>query len=125
MKRFLPLLILAFTLCNGSGAFGQFSNLIFFSENGERFTVILNGIRQNPNPETNVKVTELPAPSYKLKVIFEDAALGQFDKNLMFKSGRKRLAPLSPHTTRHTLKRTKAVSVNMQQVSEVIIDPSL
>ncbi len=87
MKRILPLLTLAFVLTFGSGAFAQFSNLIFFSENGEQFTIILNGIRQNPNPETNVKVTELPAPSYKLKVIFADAALGQFDKNLMFNQG--------------------------------------
>ena len=87
MKRFLPLLTLVFALSIGSGAFAQFSNLIFFSENGEQFTVILNGIRQNPNPETNVKVTELPAPSYKLKVIFADVALGQFDKNLMFNQG--------------------------------------
>ena len=87
MKRYLPLLALAFALSIGSGAFAQFSNLIFFSENGEQFTVILNGIRQNPNPETNVKVTELPAPSYKLKVIFEDDALGQFDKTLNFNQG--------------------------------------
>ena len=87
MKRFLPFLILAFALSIGSGAFAQLSNLIFFSENGERFTVILNGIRQNPNPETNVKVTDLPAPSYKLKVIFDDPALGQLDKNLMFNQG--------------------------------------
>lgn len=87
MKRFFPILTLAFALSIGSGAFAQFSNLIFFSENGEQFTIILNGIRQNSNPETNVKVTDLPAPSYKLTVIFDDAALGQFDKNLIFNQG--------------------------------------
>lgn len=87
MKRFLPLLALIFALNMGSGAFAQYSNLIFFSENGEQFTIILNGIRQNPNPETNVKVTDLPAPSYKLRVIFDDAALGQFDKSLNFNQG--------------------------------------
>ena len=87
MKRFLPLLTLVFALSMGSGAFAQFSNLIFFTENGERFTVILNGIRQNPNPETNVKVTDLVAPSYKLKVIFDDPALEVLDKNLMFNQG--------------------------------------
>lgn len=87
MKRFFLLITLFFALGLNSGAFAQYSNLIFFTENGERFTVILNGIRQNPNPETNVKVTDLPAPSYKLKVIFDDPAIGQLDKNLMFNQG--------------------------------------
>jgi hypothetical protein len=87
MKRISLLLTLIFALGLTSGAFAQLSNLIFFTENGERFTVILNGIRQNPSPETNVKVTDLIAPSYKLKVIFDDPALGELDKNLMFNQG--------------------------------------
>jgi len=65
----------------------QMSNLIFFSEQGERFSVILNGVLQNANPETNIKVTDLPAPSYKLKIIFEDTKLPQIDKNLAFHQG--------------------------------------
>jgi hypothetical protein len=65
----------------------QISNLIFFSEQGERFSVILNGILQNADPQTNIKVTDLPAPSYKLKIIFEDPKLPQIDKNLMYKQG--------------------------------------
>ncbi|MCX6271641.1 MAG: DUF4476 domain-containing protein [Bacteroidetes bacterium] len=65
----------------------QKTNLIFFTENGERFTVILNGIRQNPQAETNVKVTDLVAPYYKAKIIFEDTKLGEIDKNLMYKQG--------------------------------------
>jgi len=65
----------------------QKTNLIFFTEQGEKFSVILNGILQNPKPETNVKVTDLPAPNYKLKIIFEDAKLAVLDKNLMFNQG--------------------------------------
>lgn len=87
MKKKLPLLLLLIALLQ-SVSFAQVkSNLVFFTEQGERFTVILNGIRQNPSPETNVKVTDLIAPSYKLKIIFEDAALGVIDKNLMFGQG--------------------------------------
>ncbi|HQK98923.1 MAG TPA: hypothetical protein PLH61_12965, partial [Bacteroidia bacterium] len=48
----------------------QSSNVILFTENGEKFTAILNGIRQNDRPETNVKITGLNAEFYKLKVIF-------------------------------------------------------
>jgi len=87
MKRRLLLLLLMAIILQ-LGGFAQItSNLIFFTEQGERFTVILNGIRQNPTPETNVKVTDLVAPNYKLKVIFEDPALGFVDKNLMLNQG--------------------------------------
>ncbi len=79
---FLSLALLSLTFINA-----QKTNLIFFSEQGERFSVILNGILQNPKPETNVKVTDLPAPNYKVKIIFEDVKLGELDKNLMFGQG--------------------------------------
>lgn len=65
----------------------QNTNLIFFSEQGERFSIVLNGILQNENPETNIKVTDLPAPSYKLKVIFEDKRIPDIDKTLLFNQG--------------------------------------
>ncbi|KAF0201325.1 MAG: hypothetical protein FD170_2784 [Bacteroidetes bacterium] len=82
------MLLLLAALAFSSNAFSQvYTNLIFFSEQGERFTVILNGIRQNTTPETNVKVTDLIAPNYKLKVIFDDPNLGELDKNLMFNQG--------------------------------------
>ncbi len=87
MKKKLPLLLILAALLQLSGFAQLKSNLVFFTEQGERFTVILNGIRQNPSPETNVKVTDLIAPSYKLKVIFDDPALGELDKNLMFNQG--------------------------------------
>ncbi len=61
----------------------QQSNIIFFSEQGENFSVILNGILQNASPEKNVRITGLPAPSYKLKILFENKAILEIDKNLM------------------------------------------
>jgi hypothetical protein len=86
MKRALPLLTLILLL--SVPAFAQLkSNLIFFTEQGERFSIILNGLRQNDQPETNVKVTDLPAPSYKLKIIFEDQALGFIDKTIYVNQG--------------------------------------
>jgi len=79
---------LALTLIIVTSAFSQVkTNLIFFTDQGEKFSVVLNGILQNPTPETNIKVTDLVAPNYKLKIIFEDAKLGEIDKNLMFNQG--------------------------------------
>jgi len=85
MKKITLLLISCLLLL--SAGFAQKTNLVFFSENGERFTVVLNGIRQNAQPETNVKITDLIAPNYKVKVIFEDTNLGEIDKNLLFGQG--------------------------------------
>jgi len=65
----------------------QTSNLIFFSENGERFSVILNGMLQNDQPETNIKVTDLPAPSYKVKILFADPRLKEFNKTVYLNPG--------------------------------------
>lgn len=81
--RFLPLLFVLLS----SFAFAQNSNLVLFSDQGERFFVILNGIRQNSKAETNVKVTDLNQPSYKLKVIFEDKGIPDLDKNVFLEAG--------------------------------------
>lgn len=62
----------------------QKSNAILFAENGEKFQVVLNGILQNSNPETNVKLTDLPADHYKCRIIFADKKLGHVDFNMFF-----------------------------------------
>lgn len=65
----------------------QPANVVFFTENGERFSVVMNGMLQNNQPETNIKVTDLPAPSYKVKIIFEDKKLKEFNKTLYMNPG--------------------------------------
>lgn len=82
MKRFLTALLTLFALAQT--LFAIPNNAILFTENGEKFQVVLNGILQNSNPETNVKLTELPAPNYKCKIIFSDKKLGTLDFNLIF-----------------------------------------
>ncbi|MGZ4048993.1 MAG: DUF4476 domain-containing protein, partial [Bacteroidia bacterium] len=58
----------------------QNNNLIIYSPEGLKFTIILNGIRQNQDPETNVKITGLNAPNYQVKVIFANNSL-DLDQN--------------------------------------------
>ncbi|MFM9052364.1 MAG: DUF4476 domain-containing protein [Bacteroidota bacterium] len=64
--------------------FAQTNNAILFTENGETFQVILNGILQNAKPETNVRMTQLAAPSYKCRILFSDTKLGYIDFNMFF-----------------------------------------
>ena len=59
------------------------SNLIVFSEDGLKFYLILNGIRQNEVPVTNVKVLDLNQPYYSAKIIFEDKTQPVLEKKYM------------------------------------------
>ncbi len=58
------------------------SNVILFTDNGEKFTAIMNGLRMNEEPATHVKMTDLTGEFYKLKVIFADPSLGEKSFNL-------------------------------------------
>ena len=107
---------MAFILC----AFfvkAQSSNVILFTENGEKFYAILNGVRQNTSPETNVKVTGLKANFYKLKVIFEDTKLGEKDFNLAFNPGME--------TTFSIKFNSKKNSYSLRPLSEVPLAQAL
>lgn len=86
MKKFTLLLVCLLAL---NAAFSQGKgNIEFFTENGEKFYIILNGIRQNPVPETNVQVTDVTEGFYRVKVIFEEENLGEVDKNFPVTAGK-------------------------------------
>ena len=57
--------------------------LTIFSENGEKFYLILDGLRQNNVAQTNVRVDGLNKPSYTAKIIFEDKALSEISRNYL------------------------------------------
>ncbi|MBX9851037.1 MAG: DUF4476 domain-containing protein [Cytophagaceae bacterium] len=81
MKR--SIFFLAVVLCLSFSLHAK-NNLVIFSPEGERFTVILNGLTQNLQPETNVKVVDLDQPVYKLRIIFKNTSYAPLDKNLSF-----------------------------------------
>ena len=84
MKKILLIIITSFCSCQ---IWAQTANAVLFTENGEKFTAILNGIRQNDRSETNVKITGLNAEYYKLKVIFDNNAFGERNFNLAVQIG--------------------------------------
>jgi len=63
-------------------ASAQTSNFVIFDQNGEQFYAILNGIRQNGTPQTNVRITGLAAPAgYKVTLIFRDSTIPRVEKS--------------------------------------------
>jgi hypothetical protein len=63
------------------------SSVTVFAQDGEKFWLIMDGIRQNDKPEANVKVAGLTNPNYRLKIIFDDTKIPSIDQNLMTMGG--------------------------------------
>jgi hypothetical protein len=76
-------LSLFFAVLFFSQAIAQQSNLTIFSENGNPFYLILNGIRQNEKPETNVRVNGLTNAYYTAKIIFDNQNLPAIDRKML------------------------------------------
>lgn len=81
------LFILLATAAFYTVAQAQTSNLIVFTEEGERFKLILNGVQQNVESQTNVKVTDLNPGAWKMKILFDDQQIAPVDKTLPLNPG--------------------------------------
>ncbi|WP_196886310.1 DUF4476 domain-containing protein [Aureivirga sp. CE67] len=71
MKKKYVLLVLAIIFSANLFAQKKY-NVIVYTNEGENFWLTLNGIKQNEEASTNVKVTDLKAQNYAVKVIFEN-----------------------------------------------------
>lgn len=68
----------------GIAAFAQNVSLTIFNNGGQQFFVIMNGIRQNSLPQTNVKIGGMTTGSYEVKLIFADGKTGDINKKIYF-----------------------------------------
>jgi hypothetical protein len=85
------------------------SNLTVFNNGGQKFYLILNGIKQNAQAQTNVVVSGIKNGGYATKVIFEDGKTNDIDKNFFIEEA-------SDITTRIVFKKGKG---KLQLVSMV------
>ena len=82
-KIFITMLSTAFL---SQVVFAQNNNLIVYSQDGLKFSVILNGVSQNSEPATNVKITALNATNYQVKFIFANK-MSDLDQNVYLMNG--------------------------------------
>ena len=61
------------------------TELVIFAENGEKFTLIIDGERQNPVPVSRVKVPGLLNEWYKVKILFENDQIPPMDDRIQTK----------------------------------------
>ena len=82
ITRHLRLVLVSFLSLVGFGAMAQFSNLIIFTQENLPFTVVMNGVQQNPEPRTHVKITGLKAPGFKVKIQFQAPGMAEINKTV-------------------------------------------
>lgn len=81
MKKIYSLLLLLLA----TSSYGQsFSNLVVFSDDASLFHVYVNGIKQNIEAKSNVKITGLTNPNLQVTVQFSDVNKGSLKKNIAF-----------------------------------------
>ena len=100
---------LAICFCIISSCFFAQSNFTVFNNNGQTFYVILNGVKQNSLPQTNVVVSGLVNSAYSVKLIFSDGKTADINKNFFIDSP-------SDITTRIVFKKGKG---KLQLISQI------
>ena len=81
MKRKITLFAFLLLSSLSFAQLGPVGHLTIFSEDGDRFTLILNGEVINDTPQTNLRVEDLNQPYYNAKIKFEDKSLADITKN--------------------------------------------
>ena len=77
--KFLLVLLLA-----SANLLAQTGNSTFeiFSENGDPFVLVMNGVQQNTQAQTNVNLQNLGMSSYKIRIIFQNKELGALNDKI-------------------------------------------
>lgn len=75
------LMVLMATLTFAQGS--PIGHLTIFSEDGDKFYLILNGEQQNDIPQTNIRIEDLNQPYYNARIQFEDKSLMDITTNNM------------------------------------------
>lgn len=83
---------IAFSLLSLTGMGQASSNLEVFSENGDPFFLVINGIAQNEQAAANVKAEGLKGDFHKVMVRFSDASLGSANQNFALEPGMEQRA---------------------------------
>jgi hypothetical protein len=60
------------------------SVVTIFSENGDQFFLVLNGVKQNNMPQTKVRVEDLPQVTNEIQIIFADNQTQEIQRRITF-----------------------------------------
>ena len=115
----LKLFLLLAVACLPAFSFAQ-SALTIFSEDGDRFYLVLNGQRQNNTPQTNIRIDGLSQPYYSAKIQFEDKSKPDISKNIPVTDP----GTSNPADVTYKIKRTKDGELKIRYFSATPVPPN-
>lgn len=122
MTRKITLLALLLVSSLSFAQIGPVGHLTIFSEDGDKFTLILNGEVINDTPQTNLRVEDLNQPYYNVKIKFEDQTLTEITKNsLMIEDADGNLSDVTYKIKRDKNNKTK---MKMNYFSAIPVQPN-
>lgn len=80
MKKKLFFPILLFLMANLT--FAQSSIITIFHQDGEKFWVIIDGVKQNEKPSASITLPNITTDFLRVKILFENPAIASIDQNL-------------------------------------------
>lgn len=80
----MRIILSLFTVFSILSTTAQTNNLVVYTQESEPFYVVLNGVRQNEKPETNVRITDLKGDHHSMRVIFDNEEFEPVDQNVSF-----------------------------------------
>lgn len=92
------------------------SDLVVYTTEPDPFYLILNGVEQNNEPMTNVRVTDLNQPAYDARLIFESDK-AQVDKKIFFAE------PGMEYVYKVVEKRNGELTLRIQSVTALNLAP--
>ena len=88
LKRFL----LVFFVFSSFNVFAQPSNLIFYTNNvTQKFRLFVNGELKNDNFQANVRLENIEARNYRIKIVFQNRMLGYIQKDIYIRPNTEKI----------------------------------
>ena len=117
IKKFTQLSIFVSLLLSIQFLYAQNGNSTFeiFSEDGDPFVLVMNGVQQNTQAQTNVKIQNLAMAAYKIRVIYQNKELGAVNDKINLEYGYHQSYVIKKKKITSFQKNIKTIGNNMAQ----------
>ncbi len=113
MRTFVSFAILCLLTIAG---IAQNNDFVFYTDNGDLFTLYLNSVKQNETAATNVKATNISGKNINVRVVFERSGVPAFNRTLSVSSTDKEIK-IQLVKGRENVYSTKIISTTPRQHS--------
>lgn len=111
MRTFVSFAILCLLTIAG---IAQNNDFVFYTDNGDLFTLYLNSVKQNETAATNVKATNISGKNINVRVVFERSGVPAFNRTLSVSSTDKEIK-IQLVKGRENVYSTKIISTTPRQ----------